>query len=503
MSGGAAPPPIGWEAQEGPQAALMNVPAGIEVFYGGARGGGKTDGIIGRWLLHEAKWGARARGLVFRTEFTQLRDFRRRCVEVFGTVTPARWASAENSFVFASGATLTLAHARTEDDAAKYQGWSVNFLGFEEIGEWPSPGPIWRLYGILRDATGVGLVWLATGNPGGAGHAWVREEFVEGKHPYTLYAVRGPDGKPLLNAKGKTKRRVFIPAKVTDNPKLLENDPDYLVNLRRQAGHLARAWEHGDWDVAPGAYLEDVYDSAVHVIDDFQPPPWWPRFIALDWGFRAPYSVGWYTVRPDDGALIRYRELYGYGGKPNVGARRTVGEVAALIKRANEDHERPDAAWKRNVADASMWAEAGRQRGASLATEFAEHGVRFHPGPSERRSRVATLGILVSRLRDRRFFVTRSCRHWIRTVPVITPDPDYPEDVDTDAEDHAIDETRYACWLWENYGARAVDTRRRITGPKPAPHGTLRTPGTPGEWLDGRPPAETEPVTAATLFGTE
>ena len=36
-----------------------------------------------------------------------------------------------------------------------------------------------------------------------------------------------------------------------------------------------------------------------------------------------------------------------------------------------------------------------------------------------------------------------TCKHWLRTVPSLPPSDDNPEDVDTDAEDHAWDATRY------------------------------------------------------------
>ena len=41
------------------------------------------------------------------------------------------------------------------------------------------------------------------------------------------------------------------------------------------------------------------------------------------------------------------------------------------------------------------------------------------------------------------FFDT--CKDTIRTLPLVQHDPARVEDVDTNAEDHAADETRYAC----------------------------------------------------------
>jgi hypothetical protein len=41
-------------------------------------------------------------------------------------------------------------------------------------------------------------------------------------------------------------------------------------------------------------------------------------------------------------------------------------------------------------------------------------------------------------------YVTEDCRDWWRTVPALQHDENKPEDVDSDMEDHAADDTRYA-----------------------------------------------------------
>jgi hypothetical protein len=40
--------------------------------------------------------------------------------------------------------------------------------------------------------------------------------------------------------------------------------------------------------------------------------------------------------------------------------------------------------------------------------------------------------------------VFSTCYNFIRTIPMLTPNPKHPEDVDTNLEDHIYDETRYA-----------------------------------------------------------
>ena len=55
------------------QADLMAAPH-FEVFFGGARGGGKTDGMLGDWVNHQDQYGINAIGLMIRRERTQLID---------------------------------------------------------------------------------------------------------------------------------------------------------------------------------------------------------------------------------------------------------------------------------------------------------------------------------------------------------------------------------------------------------------------------------------------
>src|SRR6188768_3044463 len=60
-----------WEAQTGPQRALIACPV-FEVFFGGARGGGKTDGVLGDFLEHADTYGEHAIGLMVRRQRTEL-----------------------------------------------------------------------------------------------------------------------------------------------------------------------------------------------------------------------------------------------------------------------------------------------------------------------------------------------------------------------------------------------------------------------------------------------
>ncbi|MCY4499015.1 MAG: hypothetical protein OXC14_17240, partial [Rhodospirillaceae bacterium] len=217
-----------------------------------------SDGVLGHWAGHEARHGKLAVGLIMRTEYEQLRAIRTRARALFEPM-GAVWRAQDRMLLFPSGAVLMFRHAKTEDDAAKYQGWEVNWLCLEELGEWPAREVFVKLYGILRDSHGVPCWMIATGNPGGVGHNWVKAEFIDAAAPFTPFAARDEDDKPLLNPDGSPVQRVFIPAKVWDNRILLDSDPGYVSRLQRQGKHPAKAWIDGDWEVGAGGVLEDGF----------------------------------------------------------------------------------------------------------------------------------------------------------------------------------------------------------------------------------------------------
>src|ERR1700674_4710234 len=66
-------------------------------------------------------------------------------------------------------------------------------------------------------------------------------------------------------------------------------------------------------------------------------------------------------------------------------------------------------------------------------------------------------------------FVFSTCRDLIRTLPALQHDPDRPEDLDTDAEDHAADEVRYACMSRPYTPARTPDHINLSLDPRGSP----------------------------------
>ena len=109
---------IGWEAQKGPQTALLACPV-FEVFFGGARGGGKTDGMLGEWASHADLHGKNAVGLMVRRERVQLLETIERSRQIYGPV-GARYNDQDKMWRWPNGARLRFAYLERDADADAY-----------------------------------------------------------------------------------------------------------------------------------------------------------------------------------------------------------------------------------------------------------------------------------------------------------------------------------------------------------------------------------------------
>ncbi len=200
-----------------------------------------------------------------------------------------------------------------------------------------------------------------------------------------------------------------------------------------------------------GAYLHDIWKPEVHLIKPFPIPKSWKRWRGLDWGFDKPYSVGWYA-QDFDGNIYRYRELYGWGGEPNVGTHETAKEVAEKMLKLEEADANAGVEFRNNIGDlpSSNGATVG------VSDHFREARIYFNKpekkGNSNHGYRVDKAHELVVRLNNSKvnakgkviggdgFFVFDTCKHFVRTVPVMMRDPKNGEDIDTTQEDHTWDE---------------------------------------------------------------
>lgn len=449
-----------WRPQAGPQTDLITCPV-PEILFGGARGGGKTDAVIGKWVYHANQYKDKAHGVMFRRTFKQLEEVLKRTREIYPRI-GARYSVTTQTWTFPNGATLKLRHLDNEVDAQAYQGHQYSFLVFEEATNWATSRPIDMLRATLRSAAGVPTQLILTANPGGPGHNWVKARYI----------TQARNGYTILKDPESGLERVYIPSKLTDNVILVKNDPTYQARLRQTGpGALVKAWLEGDWDIVAGGFFDDVFNAERHILSPFPIPNDWAIVTGFDWGFSAPASLGVFarvTSQPEElfqkigrkiprGSLIRIREWYtvakdeqGYV-KPNQGLRLTNEELGAGIARKLKGLPKPKVA----VADPSIFSEQGgpssydrmcvgaRQEGYSL--NFSKADNNRQAGWS--RVRALLQNAAADTPEREGLWIFDNCEEWLRTVPTIPADRLDQDDVDTDAEDHAADDTRYACMV--------------------------------------------------------
>jgi len=430
------------------QALALKCPA-FELLFGGAAGGGKSDFLLIDFYAGVNRWGKAWQGILFRRTYAELEELLKRANELYLPL-GARYTDKNKTYTFANGASIKFRYLEHDGDVLNYQGHQYTWIGFDELGNYPTDFA-WR-YMIIRcrSAAGVPCYMRATANPGGVGHAWIKSRFIDGFEPNRTHRTVESSGFPIT--------RCFIPSKLEDNPALMKNDPDYANRLKLLPTHLYRAMRGGDWDIFAGQVF-DEFRRELHVVKPFAlENGLWKKFYALDWGYAKPFSLGKWAVN-GEGRMVRYGEWYGCA-KDAMDEGIKMGSAEAAAK-----------AWEMAVlegvteivADGAMWSKI--DDGPSAAETWEDAGFTMIKANKDR---INGLAIFHQRLKtnceDGRpmLLIFDHCVDFIRTIPVLTPDPSNPEDVNTKLEDHIYDEARYG--MMSDFAHNPADALRRQNG---------------------------------------
>lgn len=426
-------PKVIWSPLPGSQSLFMTCPI-FEALLEGTRGGGKTDTLLMDFAQHVGRgFGEHWRGTLFRLTYPQLADVVAKSRRWFKQIFPAaKFNKGEYFWEWPTGEMLFFRYGQSEDDYWNYHGHEYPWLGFEELTNWRDGSFFEAMQSTCRSSfPGMPRKVRATCNPFGRGHGWVKSRYNLGTGGTASGQVIRDDGK----------ERVRIHSSIRENIHLLRNDPGYLATLQSlKDPNRRKAWLDGDWDIHVGSFLEDVWDSAKHVVKPFSIPSTWKVWKSMDWGYAAPYAVYWFALDPD-GVHYIWRELYGAGEKEGTGTKEPAADVARKIKRIEEHDERMGYEYRLNLADPSIFSKIGADR--SIGQIFRETGVKWQEAWNAKGSRVNGAQEIIRLLSEDKLKVFSTCKHWLRTVPSLPPDDANPEDVDTEAEDHAWDATRY------------------------------------------------------------
>ncbi|MFW5503225.1 MAG: phage terminase large subunit [Segatella copri] len=402
------------------------------VCYGGARGGGKSHVVrLKAKLMALCQPGIRQ--LIIRRTYPEL---------IANHVEPlledlngfAKYNKTEKKFTFPNGSSIHFAYCDSDKDVARFQGQQYDLLYFDEATQL-SESQMKKINAVVRGVNSFPKRTYYTCNPGGQGHQYIKRIFIdrnykEGENPDDYY---------------------FIQASVRDNKPLMEQNPEYIKTLEALPPKLREAWLDGSWDVYEGQFFEEFVDNPAHyqdrrythVIDPFVIPPDWPIYRSFDWGYAKPFSVGWWAV-DRKGIAYRITELYGCTETPNEGVKWDPAKVFSKIRETENTHPLLKGKEIYGVADPACW---NANTGKSLAEMAAEERVWFNKADNKRIPGWMQVHYRLSFDSDGipLMYIFKTCKGFIRTIPLLQYSETDPEDLDTTMEDHIADETRYFC----------------------------------------------------------
>ena len=413
-----------------------------ELFYGGEPAGGKSF-LLRALAFHRCITTPGATVAMFRKTHGELRD--NHILKMLGEI-PQKVAGHKlytyneqvHEMVFYNGSRIQFRHCDSEDDVFRYQGAEWDMLLIDEVTQLSA-----NQYTYLRSRvrwpkeqvqpTGWHRRIVSCGNPGGVGHNYFKENFVDSGRPGEVF---------LNNEPGTGWLRMFLRATLKDNPSITEEEYRATISGIHDPV-LRQAYLTGNWNIM-GDQMFNEFDRAVHVDRGWPVPKEWRRVCGLDYGWSNPMCFLWGAVCPageeiptenpelrvsERQRVIIYRELY---------ERKLYPQLAALKIRAFSKGEGEGPIW----ADRSMFS---KEPGANYAQEYAAVGVRLQPS-----SRDTKLGAArVHRALDYanglppEILIFDNCKNLIRTLPNLPRDKNDLEKVDTHAEDHAFDALRY------------------------------------------------------------
>lgn len=198
----------------------------IEVLYGGAAGGGKSEALLVAALQYVGV--PHYSALILRRTYTDLAlpgAIMDRAVGWFRQMSGVKWDEKAKIATFPTGATVTFGYLDRAGDHYRYQSSEFQTICFDELTQF-TEDQYRYLFSRLRRCRDLALPlrMRSATNPGGAGHGWVKRRFIDEQIPGV---------------------RHYIPATVSDNPSL--DQEQYMASLAHLDPTTRAQLLNGDW----------------------------------------------------------------------------------------------------------------------------------------------------------------------------------------------------------------------------------------------------------------
>ena len=251
-----------WPGEPTPKQAAALALYGIkDALYGGAAGGGKSE-----YLLMAASQFADhpdSHALLLRKTYQDLvrpdalLDRARKWWEHLSDV---KFSSVDKKFTFPSGATIEFGHLQNSGSVYQYQGGAYTMIGIDEASQIPQFQMAFLQTRLRKPRhSPVPLQYRLASNPGNVSHHYLKQRYVDTPN---------------------TTKRVFLPAKLQDNPHM---DAEQYVEQFEALSPVERAQLlDGDWSVVPTTEFFDL--EKIRWVDEVPEGKW--RWIR-SWDYAA------------------------------------------------------------------------------------------------------------------------------------------------------------------------------------------------------------------------
>lgn len=240
---------------------------------------------------------------------------------------------------------------------------------------------------------------------------------------------------------GSSERQTFISfinlqkAEAEEKGKLSFFNQEYMGSFEESAGRFFPRWFY-----------------KTHVTKPIEPNPIYTIFGTIDWGRSAPMCWLAHVVIPMNfegikfNRVITFKEVYGSGKSPFEQAQLITGDskngILGAINYTTIKKTYYDPSMDTPQSDGSMSvADQFRRSFEQLTGERPQ----MTPASNKRVSRWAAVENWMRQAPDGLPFwlVSENCINLIRTIPLMRPDPNNIEDLNTTLEDHGIDSAAY------------------------------------------------------------
>lgn len=402
------------------------------VAFGGARGGGKSWAVRMKAKLLCFNYDG-IKVLIIRSTYPELEENHIKILRL-ELANVCKYNDKNKRLTFPNGSTITFGYCSNDKDLTRYQGTEWDVIFFDEATNLTE----YQMLTIAATNRGVNNFpkrIYYTCNPGGQGHGYIKRLFID----RAFKDGENPDDY------------VFIQSLVYDNKILLENNPDYIKMLEALPPEKRKAWLYGQWDVFEGQFFEEFRNDpnhykdriGTHVIEPFEIKTGWKIYRSFDWGYNKPFSCDWWAIDYDGRAYL-ILQYYGCTGQPNQGLKMNPHEVFKEIHRIETSHRWLKGKYIEGVADPAIW---GTDTGESIAEIAEKYQVYFSPADHSRLNgwMQCHYRLAFDEQNKPMVYFFNTCRHAIRTLPLLMYSPTKMEDLDTTQEDHFADSFRYFC----------------------------------------------------------